>query len=362
MTDRPSRPSAAAPAAAAPGCRAAPWLVGAAAAALLSLAGCQEERVGHYKVAKPYRMLGAVVPHGNAFWFFKVSGTGEEIESHVAEVAAFLDSLKFEGDKPVWKLPQGWHDQPGDAMRYSTLLLGRSDNAPELTVTKLDRQGGGEVEPGVLQNVNRWRTQMGLGSIEADQLAETAPRREVHGVTSYRVDMTGPKSGKTAKGPMMDGKLPPRLPAGPPRAPEGDAKEEMPHYTLPSGWEPAPPDSFSLRAFTVTGGGQQARVTITAFGGDAGGLAANVNRWRGQIGLPSVSETEAERQVWPLDVAGTRAVSFDAAGQGSGAPRTLAVMLSHGGRTWFFKMNGPADLVGRQKDAFESFVKSVRFD
>jgi hypothetical protein len=30
--------------------------------------------------------------------------------------------------------------------------------------------------------------------------------------------------------------------------------------------------------------------------------------------------------------------------------------------TWFIKMRGPADLVGRQLAAFEAFLKSVRFD
>ena len=42
--------------------------------------------------------------------------------------------------------------------------------------------------------------------------------------------------------------------------------------------------------------------------------------------------------------------------------RMLGVGLPHGGATWFFKMTGPADLVGKQKAAFEAFVKSVKFD
>ena len=40
----------------------------------------------------------------------------------------------------------------------------------------------------------------------------------------------------------------------------------------------------------------------------------------------------------------------------------LAAGLPHAGDTWFFKMTGPAELVGRQKSAFEAFVTSVKFD
>ena len=42
--------------------------------------------------------------------------------------------------------------------------------------------------------------------------------------------------------------------------------------------------------------------------------------------------------------------------------RMLAGTLLHGGRSWFVKMTGPADLVGKQQPAFETFVKSLRFE
>jgi hypothetical protein len=47
--------------------------------------------------------------------------------------------------------------------------------------------------------------------------------------------------------------------------------------------------------------------------------------------------------------------------ESAGASRILAVMVQRDGSTWFFKMRGPADLVGRQKNSFEAFVGSVRF-
>src|SRR5262249_43723522 len=42
-------------------------------------------------------------------------------------------------------------------------------------------------------------------------------------------------------------------------------------------------------------------------------------------------------------------------------PRMLAAILPHGERTWFFKLTGPAPVVGEHKAEFERFVQSVRF-
>jgi len=41
--------------------------------------------------------------------------------------------------------------------------------------------------------------------------------------------------------------------------------------------------------------------------------------------------------------------------------RLLAAILPHGEHTWFFKLSGPADAVGEQAEAFDGFVRSVRF-
>ena len=41
--------------------------------------------------------------------------------------------------------------------------------------------------------------------------------------------------------------------------------------------------------------------------------------------------------------------------------RMLAVAVTQPDSTWYFKILGPADLIGRQKPAFEAFMSSVRF-
>ena len=54
-----------------------------------------------------------------------------------------------------------------------------------------------------------------------------------------------------------------------------------------------------------------------------------------------------------MDLTGT-----DAGGQPS---RMVAVIVTHGGQTWFYKLTGSGAVVGREKDAFAQFVQTVRY-
>jgi hypothetical protein len=115
--------------------------------------------------------------------------------------------------------------------------------------------------------------------------------------------------------------------------------------------------------FRVVEENQSAEVTIVPLAGSAGGMLANVKRWRGQANLEPISEEQLRKEIQSLEVDGKPAYYADLTGpEMDGArQRILAVGAEHGEQTWFFKMKGPADLVGKQKAAFEAFVRSVRF-
>ena len=113
-------------------------------------------------------------------------------------------------------------------------------------------------------------------------------------------------------------------------------------------------------------GGQTAEVAVSVFPGDVGGLLANVNRWRGQIGLGPVAPDEVASITSDIDANGTKAtvVDFqtDKAPAGKSQPqRMVVVTLPNAGNSWFFKMTGDAPLVGAQKETLLQFVKSVKF-
>ena len=113
-----------------------------------------------------------------------------------------------------------------------------------------------------------------------------------------------------------------------------------------------------VASFAVSGpNGQSLDVSISALEGDGGDLQ-NVNRWRGQIGLPEISEAEMKALIVPV-----KAKDGDMSTVNMGGPkaRILAGWTKHNGLCWFFKMTGPDALADAEKQHFAEFLQSVEF-
>jgi hypothetical protein len=339
-----------------------------AGAAVLFLAGCQPDEITHYRIPREprtkatlSRFLGAIIPHGEKSWFVKVVGPQKVVKEHVEEFRQFVGSIRFpEKDKdakPItFTAPAGWREQPDAGKnRFATFRIGGDEHPLELTVTAF----GGSV----LQNVNRWRDNMGLTEISQDELpTETEEMKLEGGAVATLVDLTGVSRGGMGMGPAAGG-----LPAGHPPL----AAEENISYKAPPDWKEVASKRPSRATFVVADGGQEARVTVTPLpaldrrvkGGETL-LTYIVNIERAEVGLPVADEKEINRSKHSFRVAGADGSYFDVAGpeaKGAERKRVLAVALPHGGKTWFFRMVGPDALVVRQQTAFEGFVASVRF-
>src|SRR5690349_3907522 len=62
-------------------------------------------------------------------------------------------------------------------------------------------------------------------------------------------------------------------------------------WDTPEGWRAVIADQPMRVATFRAGPGDGVEVSVTAFPGDVGGLLANVNRWRGQVGLAPAQES-----------------------------------------------------------------------
>lgn len=139
-------------------------------------------------------------------------------------------------------------------------------------------------------------------------------------------------------------------------------------FTKPDGWEEKPPDAPGgvprLAVFHVRDDKNLAEVSVVPLPERGGGALANVNRWRGQLGLaPLTDEAQLQKEMRQIDVAGGKAPYVDLTGHNlTGPRRILGAWMVHGGQTWFIKMIGFPELVGKQQAAFEAFVKSIRFE
>lgn len=129
------------------------------------------------------------------------------------------------------------------------------------------------------------------------------------------------------------------------------------HWTAPAGWKAQPAGGMRLASYRVPGpGGAPGDFSVVAIPGDAGGLLANVNRWRGQVGLAPVDEPAL------ADLVGTVRTPAGEAKMASlaGDKAMLAAILERGGQTWFFKLSGEAAVVSGAKKDFVAFLGSLR--
>jgi hypothetical protein len=139
------------------------------------------------------------------------------------------------------------------------------------------------------------------------------------------------------------------------------ADDQPIHWTTPPGWKAIEPGQMNFAAYQV-GENPPLKMTVSqvaSMGSGAATVLANVNRWRGQLGLPPVSEAEVPKLVKPVALEGHEALLIDM--EGPSHQRMLASLIPDEERVWVYKLMGPAEAVAQQKDFFEGVVKSTKF-
>ena len=132
-------------------------------------------------------------------------------------------------------------------------------------------------------------------------------------------------------------------------------------WTAPAGWVVKPAAAMRKASYTITAAGASTDLAITAFPGDVGGEVANVNRWRGQLQLPPLSESEVVASLERLTVNGLAVTVVDFTNATSTPPqRILGAMVPFERSTWFFKLLGPEPVVAEAKPAFLRFLQTVK--
>lgn len=133
-------------------------------------------------------------------------------------------------------------------------------------------------------------------------------------------------------------------------------------WTKPDSWTEKAATSFRLASYAARGKGDRAvDISVTVFPDGAGGLLANINRWRGQIDLKPVDAAGLEDLVTEIIIAGHPGSYVDMIGPANdGDPsRIVGAILTIEGKTWFFKMTGSAEAVGSELAEFRELASSV---
>jgi len=128
-------------------------------------------------------------------------------------------------------------------------------------------------------------------------------------------------------------------------------------WKLPAGWTES--RTGGMRYATLKPAEGAVEVSVVVLGGSAGGELANLNRWRGQLGLPPVDEAgmAAARKAVKSGV-GEVSV-YDLVGQGQPASRMVVGLLSRNGSTWFLKLTGESSAVEAVRGPFTQLLESL---
>jgi hypothetical protein len=260
----------------------------------------------------------------------------------------------------------------------------------------------------LLPNLNRWEGQLGLPPTPAAEAERKARVIEVETHPAHRVDLTGTDvktnvptrmlavvlpEGDKAFSFMLKG--PPekvaaheaafdqfvasiRFPghnhggssaaadphnheaqAGASTQPADDQGYALTNFKAPPGWEQDTTEKqFRIATFYAGAGNDRAEVIVSKFGlSRFGSMLDNVNRWRGEVGLPPTDD-ENKENVQAAQVAGANTLLFEFPGADR---RSYVAMLVKGRDVWFVKMIGPAKPVADQRPNFEAFLQSLQF-
>lgn len=304
--------------------------------------------------------------------------------------------------------PAGWQELPPERMRVASFQI-RADGGRMAQMALIPMPGARDIE---VQSINLWREEMGLEPFTQEQYNAEAKAIKVGDGQGSFFEMTSraPRSGEDfnratlgavfeREGMLWFAKLTGEgslvaeqkesfqkylrsleFHAGShdsPAATPGASTERpvsansgkippgstLPRWNPPAGWKEKPPGPMVTAAFTAENEAGQADVTISKLAGEGGGMVANVNRWRGQLGLAPGANAEIQKSVSILEIDGrTNAYLADLKGTNArtGKPaRMLAAGVPRAGETWFYKLVGDEAVVEKEKDAFVKFITSA---
>jgi hypothetical protein len=181
-------------------------------------------------------------------------------------------------------------------------------------------------------------------------------------IETYQTAKQSIKSAGTQAGDSNMGSLPPGHPEITQAASSVNApmsRGEVPSayaWSAPSGWSPdgRPASSMRLASFVIPGptAGVKYSATIIALGGTAGGLIANANRWRQQVGLPLQDDGAILKSARSGQSALGEFKWFEFINDKSPENGMLVALVPAGDSTVFVKLMGPKDVLSQNRDKF----------
>jgi hypothetical protein len=346
--------------------------------AALCLAGCERNEIKVYSVPKEQSPANPMAAMG-------APAGGAQPEG----MASSAPQLR-------WKTPDGWKvGAPSEFRVASFHIKGTGGKDADVSVIPLPGGAGGD-----FSNVNRWRNQVGIEPVSEMEFAALGEPVEIAGESAKLYDAAGDslhilasvqRRGEAAWFFKMTGdpdlvaqqkpafieflksvrflNAEPAMPAGhpdmgamaagmPAEATPGP-QAGGPQWNVPAGWTEAPAGQFLFAKYSIEGG--KAAVNISTSPGDGGGVAANVNRWRKQLGLAGeLAGDDLAKSIKTINDVAFIEISGTDAKRGQAAELVGAIVLRPR-QAWFYKLMGDPAVVAAQRAAFTKFVQEAKY-
>ena len=128
-------------------------------------------------------------------------------------------------------------------------------------------------------------------------------------------------------------------------------------YIVPEGWEDLPASGIRKANLKVSDEKGTAELTVLVFPGDVGGRLANINRWRGQVGLDDAPSEDLPKFTESYTISQHPGLYVRLEG---GAQSILGGLLPFHGSTWFFKFLGSSGTVLGNEAKMKAFLDTVQ--
>jgi hypothetical protein len=166
--------------------------------------------------------------------------------------------------------------------------------------------------------------------------------------------------------------MPPKGREAPPssgQAPPGDdvplppqpGQGEKLAWALPKGWTETKGEGMRYATLQPAVKGKS-EVSIIMLPGAVGGELANVNRWRGQIGLPPVDESALPGLRTNVTSKAGRVSLYDFISEDQAKTRMVVGMLATEASSWFLKLQGDTDAVSAARAGFATFLGTLHLE
>ncbi|MFT5206679.1 MAG: hypothetical protein ACI9CF_000418 [Candidatus Omnitrophota bacterium] len=154
----------------------------------------------------------------------------------------------------------------------------------------------------------------------------------------------------------------------PPMHSDDDGHDHGPsmHWIKPEAWVQKEAGGMRLASFE-TKASKPIDISIVTLSGSAGGLEANINRWRGQLGLQPLKGGAQSDTIDKINVNGMAVVIVWLEGNADQidsqlAQSILAAIIKHGNKQYFIKLMGPVEAIESERENLNQFLESISFE